>query len=266
MPRITKKCHGRPQLRTLTMNCHPERSEGSAVYGDHSPVLSPSPLQHAKRNDRPAARASRLFQFPEQLRFQVIRIGNHLAARDLIIRRAVKTKLAHSQPAVRSHGRTKGAARHRPGIVQIAQSRLRIEHRTNLIVRKPRKALFHLLPFAEHARFRIPRKLRRQTLHRSPGPLANAGRPLWVCLFKLRQPLLQPHLIQLIDGKHAHATLRASRTARQPLAAAPRGVGQSSVHDLNQRPIRSRQSPQRHAGKHTASPEHQACTPASNAL
>ncbi len=266
MPRITKMCHGRSRPRTLTMNCHPERSEGSADCGDPSPVLSPSPLQHAKRNHRPSARTPCRFQFSEQIRLHVIRIDNHLAACDLLIRRTVKTKLANSQPAVRSYGRTKRAARHRPGIVKIAQSRLWIEHRTHLIVRKFRKALFRFLPFVQHARFRIPRKLRRQPLHRSPGPLANAGRPLRVRLFKLRQLLLQPHRIQLIDGKHAHATLRASRTAHQPLAAAPRGVGQSGVHDLNQRLIRSRQSPQRHAGKHTASLEHQACTPASNAL
>ena len=221
---------------------------------------------HGKCDDRPPARTSRLLQLPKQLRLQVIRIRNHLAACNLLISRTVKTKLAHSQSAVRSYGRTKRPARHRPSIVQIAQSRLRVEHRTHFIVRKFRKALFRLLPFAQHARFRIPGKLRRQSFHRSPGPLANSGRPLRVCFFKVGQPLLQPHRIQLIDGKHAHATLSTSRTAHQPLATAPRGVGQSSVHDLNQRPIRSRQSPQRHAGKHTASPEHPACAPASNAL
>jgi hypothetical protein len=62
----------------------------------------------------------------------------------------------------------------------------------------------------------------------------------------MSQPSLQPRRIQLIDGKHAHATLRASRTTRQPLAATPRSIGQSSVDNLYQRPIPSQQSPQSH--------------------
>lgn len=160
----------------------------------------------------------------------------------------MKTKFAHSQPTVRSHGRTKRAASHRPSIVKIAQSRLRIEHRTHLIVRKFRKALFRLRTFVEHARLSIARKLRRQPLCRISRPQANTPRPLRVRLFKLSQPTLQPDRIQLIDGKHTHAALRASRTTHQPLAATARGIGQSSVHDLEQRPIRSRQSPRRHVG------------------
>jgi hypothetical protein len=48
--------------------------------------------------------------------------------------------------------------------------------------------------------------------------------------------VLQPHRIQLVDGKHAHAALRASRTADQPFATAPRSIGQSRIHNLNQSP------------------------------
>ncbi len=157
--------------------------------------------------------------------------------------RAVKTQLTNSQTVFGSHGRTKRAARHRPRIVEIAQSGLRIEHGTRLIIGKFRKAIFRLRSFVKHAGFCVTRKLRRQPLNRQPRPLANTERPLRVRLCEVGQPLLQPHRIQLIDGKHADAALRASRTTYQPFAATPRGIGQSSVHDLDQRAIRSRQSP-----------------------
>ncbi len=67
--------------------------------------------------------------------------------------------------------------------------------------------------------------------------------------------MLQPHRIQLTYGKHTDATLRASRTTRQPLAAASRSLSQGGIHDLNERGIPGWQSPQSHARKHTVSPD-----------
>src|SRR6202521_3257703 len=167
---------------------------------------------HAEGNNRLPARTSCLLQFLQQLRFQVVRVDEHLAGSNLFVTRAVKTKFADSQAAFCPHGRTKRAARHRPGIVKIAQSGLRIEHRTDLIVRKFREPLLRLRTSVDHARLCIARKLRRQALNRISRPQANSPRPSRVCLLKLSQPLLQPHRVQLIDGKYTHAALRASRT------------------------------------------------------
>src|SRR6266403_2695254 len=192
------------------------------------------PLLHAERNDRLPARTLHLLQFPEQLRFHILRIDDHLACGNLFVSSAVKTEFANSEAAVRSHGRTKRAARHWPGIVKIAQSGLRIEHRAHLIVSKFREPLLRLRTFVEHARFHVAGKLRRQPLHRIPRPRANSPRPSRVCLLEITQPLLQPHRIQLIDDKNANAALRASRTTHQPLAATPRGIGQSYVHDRSE--------------------------------
>ena len=209
---------------------------------------------HNIRNHRPPTRPYALLYVPHQLRLPVIRINNHLAISNLLITRALKAQFADSQPAFRSHGRTKRAAGHRPSVVEIAQPRLRIEHRTRFIIGKLRKALFRLRTFIKHARSCVARKIRRQPPHRFSRPQANTPRPPRVRLLKGSQPALQPRRVQLIDRKHTHAALRASRTTHQPLAATPRNIGQSSVHNLNQRAIPSRQSPQRHPGSITHSP------------
>jgi hypothetical protein len=203
---------------------------------------------HSIRDHRPPTTPLRLLHFPQQLRFHIIRINNHLAAGNLFITRPVKAQFADSEPAFRSHGRTKRAAGHRPSIVEIAQTRLQIEHRTRFIIAKLRKARFRLRTFIKHASSCVARKIRRQPPHRFSRPRANAPRAPRVRLLHGSQPALQPRRIQLIDGKYAHAALRASRTTHQPLAATPGSIGQRSVHNLNQRAIPSRQSPQRHPG------------------
>src|SRR5260370_82344 len=131
----------------------------------------------AERNHRPPARTSSLLQFRQQLRFQVVRVNDHLAGGNLFVGRPVKTQLADSQAAFCPHGRAKRAAHHRPGIVEIAQSGIRIEHRTGLIVRKLREALFRLRTFVEHARFRVAGKLRRQPPKQAPPPTSNRTYP-----------------------------------------------------------------------------------------
>jgi hypothetical protein len=71
---------------------------------------------------------------------------------------------------------------------------------------------------------------------------------LRIRFFQIGQPVLQPHHIQLMDGKHPHTALRASRTARKPFTAAPLSIRQSSIHYLDQFPVVSWQLPQRHVG------------------
>src|SRR6266478_2979248 len=78
------------------------------------------PLLHAERNNRLPARTSGLLQFPQQLRFHIIRIDDHLARSNLFITRAVKAKFTDSQAAFCSHGRTFRAARQRPTRVTLA--------------------------------------------------------------------------------------------------------------------------------------------------
>ena len=57
---------------------------------------------------------------------------------------------------------------------------------------------------------------------------------LRILLFEFYQSLSQPDGVQLIDGKHSHATLRATRPAGQPVAAFLKGIGQRGIHNLNQ--------------------------------
>src|SRR5713226_3328158 len=204
---------GRPRPRTPShLIVIPTLSESRRGEICSSPQNADS--LHAERNHRPPARTSSLLQFRQQLRFQVVRVNDHLAGGNLFVGRPVKTQLADSQAAFCPHGRAKRAAHHRPGIVEIAQSGIRIEHRTRLIVRKLCEALFRLRTFVEYARFRVAGKLRRQPPNRRPRSLANTACPLRVRLFKVSQPLLQPDRIQSIDGKHTHAALRASRTTQ----------------------------------------------------
>jgi hypothetical protein len=39
--------------------------------------------------------------------------------------------------------------------------------------------------------------------------------------------------VELIDGEHPNATLRATGTTGQPIAASPCGIGERGIHDLN---------------------------------
>src|SRR5258708_30829120 len=89
----------------------------NSIQGKQTSELARS--LHAERNNRLPARTSTLLQFPQQLRFHIVRIDDHLARSNLFITRAVKTKFTDSQAAFCSHGRTKRAARHRPSTLNI---------------------------------------------------------------------------------------------------------------------------------------------------
>jgi hypothetical protein len=229
-----------------------------------SGCLQPCASLNAKRNHRPLARTFNPLQFPQQLGFQILRVRNHLASGNLLIAGTVITQFANPQATLRSHRRTKSSARHGASLVKITQSGLWIEHRTEFVVSKFCEPIFRLRTFVQHARLRIPGKIRRQPRDRSSRPRANAACPLRIRFFQIGQPVLQPHGIQLMNGKHSHTALRASGMACKPFAAAPRGIRQSSIHDLDQFTVASRQSPQRHAGSipHRRSDEVNALSPA----
>ncbi len=140
---------------------------------------------YCERNNRLPALSARFFHLREQLLFQVIGISDHLARRNLLIRRTVKTQFAHAQPTLRPHRWTKRAASHRPRIIEFAQACLGIEHRTGLIIGKFREAFFGLRPGLEHLRieracFYVPWKLGCQSLNRILCSRANSPRPLGI--------------------------------------------------------------------------------------
>jgi hypothetical protein len=59
--------------------------------------------------------------------------------------------------------------------------------------------------------------------------------------FKFDESMLQASCIELGDGKHAYAALRAAGTAHEPGAAAAAGVGQGGVDDLDEFLVARRQ-------------------------
>lgn len=78
-----------------------------------------SPCQ-AEGNDGLCVAPGRLLESREQVIFEVVGIGNHFTGRDPLAARALKTKLAHSQPIVRPHRRPKYSTSHRTRFVQLA--------------------------------------------------------------------------------------------------------------------------------------------------
>src|ERR1700757_3336286 len=56
-------------------------------------------------------------------------------------------------------------------------------------------------------------------------------------MLQIRQPLLQPERIKLIDGECTDATLRASGFAGNPIPASAGDVGERGIYDLDELPI-----------------------------
>ena len=67
-----------------------------------------------------------------------------------------------------------------------------------------------------------------------PSTFAEANCALRSSQLEFCNPLSQPESIELIDGKHSYATVRATWSAGEPLPASACGIGQCGVHDLNQ--------------------------------
>jgi len=169
------------------------------------------------------------FQFAEQRRFHVFGIWHHLAIGNLLISRAMETQFADAKTAIRSDRRTKRTARHRSTVVKFAQSRLRIEHRTDLMISKVRETLFRRGTYGEYflieqAGLRITRKSARKSarksLYRASRPLADSTRTLWISLPQNIHSVFQSLRVQAINREYTGTTLGASGAAYQPFSAA----------------------------------------------
>jgi hypothetical protein len=197
---------------------------------------SDSLLRETISHNRTALRSTCLFQFTQQLRFQVVGIGNHFARCYLFIAGPVIAKLAHTQSAFRpgAYGRSESAAGHGTIRIEITGPGWWIERGARFIVGEPGKARFPFCAFIKQAGGRIAGKCRRQTLHRFLRSGANAHSALWIARGQLFHATAQTRDVKLVDGERSVATLRAARTAHKPLAASSCCVGKGGVHDLDE--------------------------------
>jgi hypothetical protein len=77
-------------------------------------------------------------------------------------------------------------------------------------------------------------KIGRESRDGSTCPFEDAIRTLRIFLFEVRQAFSQADGVELINGKHSHATLRAARPASQPLAALLESIVQCRIYNLDQ--------------------------------
>jgi len=200
----------------------------------------------AEGDDCIPAQANALFDFFQELSFQVVGIGNYLTRGNFLVSRAVITEFANSQTFIRPNRWPEDAASHRARFVQFAQPSLRIEHGTWLIISKIFKALASLLALAQDSGRGISGETFRQAGDRIPSAFADRRGTLGIAGLQLCQPPSQSQGIELIDGESANAALRAPRTAHEPFSAPACGVGQRGVNDLNQLLIPRRWKTKRH--------------------
>src|SRR5579872_1441651 len=200
----------------------------------------------AEGNDCIPARANALFDSFQELSFQVVGVGNHLTRGNFLVSRAVVTEFANSQTFSGPNRGPEDATGHRARFVQFAQPRLRIEHRTRLIIGKIFKALASLLALAQDSGRGISGKTFRQAGDRISSAFADRRGTVGIAGLQLRQSPPQSQSIKLIDGKGPNAALRAPRTAHEPFSTPARGVGQCGVNDLNQLVIPGRWKTKRH--------------------
>lgn len=200
----------------------------------------------AEGNDCIPAQANALFNFLQELIFQVGGVGKHLTRGNFLVSRVVVTEFTNSQPFFGPNRRTEDAAGHRARFVQFAQPCLRIEHGTWLIIGKIFKALASLLALAQDSGRGISGKSLRQASDRIPSAFPDRSGTPGMGGLQLRQSSPQSQGIELIDGKGADAALCATRTADEPVSAPACGVGQRGVNDLNQLLIPRRWKTKRH--------------------
>lgn len=182
-------------------------------------------------------------QFFEQLRFEVVWIGHHLAGGDLFVRCAVVAKLAVSDAIFRTHRRAKDPARHGAVRIHIAHARRWIESRADFIVREVFEGILGLGSIRERPRDRIAREVGAYTLNVVACSLPHARRPLRIARLERLHPEFQPLNVQCVDCECTNATLGAAGTAHQPLSASFCRVSESGVHDLDQFLVAIRHNP-----------------------
>jgi hypothetical protein len=145
----------------------------------------------------------------------------------------VIAKLADAESLLRAHGRTKDPAGNGTRKVQVTKAGGGIECRTRLIIGEVFETRLRLLRWIQQPGRWIAWKTLREPLDRSPRTLANGFGAFRITAGKLSQSLLKTGRIELMDGEDAHATLRATGPANQPLSAAPGGVRQRGVENLH---------------------------------
>ena len=164
----------------------------------------------------------------------------HFAGGDLFLRCAFIAQLANAQLTFRCDRRSKNTAGDGAGSVEFAGSGCRVQSGTRLVVGKIIPTLRGFLRFIEQAGSRIARQLRGQPCDRLARALPHPGGALWSLQFEFHEAITQAQSVQLIDGEHSDATLRASRAADQPFTASTRRIRKSRVDDLDQRLISGR--------------------------
>jgi len=146
----------------------------------------------------------------------------------------VKAKFAHTQALLGANWRAEDAAGHRARLVKLAAAGLRIEHRTGLVVGEFFKALAECFFLIENSCDGIAGKVGGKADTRVASTLTDCGSTMWSARLQLLQASLQAKSIELVDGKRSNAALRATGTADQPSAAAPGGISERGVNDLDQ--------------------------------
>jgi hypothetical protein len=165
------------------------------------------------------------FECLNQGGFQIFRVGVHFACGNFLVGGALKTKLANAKAICRANWWPKNATSHGTRFIELTKSSFRIERWTRLIVRELSKALFRLLAFVQQAASWITGKIMRQPGNRFPSALPHASCTLRRALVQFRKSFSEADSIELIDGKHSDAALRASGTTDEPISASARSVG-----------------------------------------
>jgi hypothetical protein len=188
--------------------------------------------EQRKSDDGVAMLPGRGFCLRCQFCFQNIRFEAHFARGNFFVAGAVIAELADAKTFLGPHRRPKYAACHGTSRVQIACARLRVEHWTRLIVGKVGKSLLRFRRIIEDAGLRIAGEIKADSRDRELHTTPHARSTFRIFLFQLLKAVAEAFRVKLADRKRSYATLCASRTTDEPLAAAASGIGQRGIDDL----------------------------------
>jgi hypothetical protein len=190
-----------------------------------------------KSDDGIASSPGHGFHLRCQFCFQIIRFDVHFARGDFFLTCAVIAELADSKAILGANRRPEDAARHRPCRIQVAHACLGVEHWTNLIICKVGESLLPIRRIVKNPCPRIAGEFAFNPRNRLLYTSKHAPGTFWIDFLELSKAGAQALRIELADGKHSYAALRAPRTADKPLAAAPGCIGQRCIYDLHELPI-----------------------------
>ena len=209
----------------------PWKTESSS---SHIPKMGGLKLFQAERHYGLSPSLVNALRFCDQFRFQLLRIGFHLAGGNLFIAGARKAKLAYADSIFRTHRRAEHATGHRTMRVQIACPALRIEHRADFIVAETVKCVLLFVTFTKDARCKVTREPWLQTFGRLKHTSTQSRRSLRIAPFQIGHSGSQARCIKLVNGEDPYTALCATEPANQPLAASLDSIGQGCIHDMDQ--------------------------------